>query len=1100
MSTTDEPQHNGNAETTATLTPTGDQRIDGLLSGVKWASEFITYSDTDAAGDYRPGYNSDADGDGLSAQHEGFSQLSNEQRIAVHFALNDFPHTQPTGAAGFSVGGFTKLEIDYAGSGAASGAMRLANTSDADTAYAYFPSSAEIGGDVWIGTAGDNPIAGNHDWHAIIHELGHSLGLKHGHETDEFGPLPGHVDSLEFSVMTYRTFIGDDTSGFKHEIWGAPQTFMMLDIAALQTMYGADYTSNSGDTVYTWSPTGGETFVDGNLAIDPGSNRIFGTIWDGGGIDTYNLSSYAADLRIDLLPGASSTFDSRQLANLGGGPFSSFARGNIFNALLFGGNTASLIENATGGSGTDSISGNQIANALAGNQGDDTLIGGGGNDDLNGGSGNDTLYGDAVADFLAFAGGYATLPQSSTNNSFGTALDITNNFALVADADITGASSAPHTTVNAVGNGSAGYYKITLGASSELTVDIDHTTDGLDSYVRLMSSTGTVLTFNNDSAGDPGSTETFDSRFVYLVGSGTYFIVVGRYLAPDIVTAGSAYELNVSVNTPNFGIAGNDLFNGGPGNDSLTGGAGLDTALYSGAKSAYAVTKHGVTMTVSGPDGTDTLTGIERLRFADASSRLANPSIDFGSDGKSDLVLHNAATGSVQPVLMDGVNWTAAREYRWSGWEIVSAQGDFNGDGKSDLVIRKVATGSVQLVLMDAVNWIEAKEYAWSGWDVVSALADFNGDGKSDLVLHNAATGSVQPLLMDGVNSIAAREYGWSGWKVVSVQGDFNGDGKSDLVIHKAATGSVQPVLMDGVNWTTAKEYGWSGWEVVSAQGDFNGDGKSDLVIHNAATGLVQPLLMDGVNWIEAKVYAWSGWDVVSAQSDFNGDGKSDLVIHNAASGSLQLLLMNGVNWTEAKVYAWSGWKIVSAQDDFNGDGKSDLVIHNAASGLVQLLLMDGVNWTEAKVYAWSGWKVLNGTDGRSVSGLTLNGTAGNDTLTGTNDNDWFAGLGGSDTLTGGGGSDRFVYRSVNDGVDTIADFARGDGGDVLDVRDVLVTYGHGVSNPASFIQLNQSGGNTTVSVNADGIGSDFADLAMLSGVTGLLLNDLLAQGNLAVA
>ena len=42
--------------------------------------------------------------------------------------------------------------------------------------------------------------------------------------------------------------------------------------------------------------------------------------------------------------------------------------------------------------------------------------------------------------------------------------------------------------------------------------------------------------------------------------------------------------------------------------------------------------------------------------------------------------------------------------------------------------------------------------------------------------------------------------------------------------------------------------------------------------------------------------------------------------------------------------------------------------------------------------------------------------------------------------------------------------------------------------------------GNTTVQVNADGVGTDFVPIATLSGVTGLLLNDLLANHNLSVA
>src|SRR3546814_1081480 len=71
---------------------------------------------------------------------------------------------------------------------------------------------------------------------------------------------------------------------------------MMDDIRALQHMYGADFTTNNGNTVYSWYPLNGQTLVDGAVAISPGGNRIFATIWDGGGVDTYDLSAYSTNL------------------------------------------------------------------------------------------------------------------------------------------------------------------------------------------------------------------------------------------------------------------------------------------------------------------------------------------------------------------------------------------------------------------------------------------------------------------------------------------------------------------------------------------------------------------------------------------------------------------------------------------------------------------------------------------------------------------------------------------------------------------------------------------------------------------------------------
>ena len=60
---------------------------------------------------------------------------------------------------------------------------------------------------------------------------------------------------------------------------------------------------------------------------------------------------------------------------------------------------------------------------------------------------------------------------------------------------------------------------------------------------------------------------------------------------------------------------GNDRLNGLLGNDLLNGGTGIDTAIYSDNSSAYTInsTKDGIS--ISGPEGSDTLINTERLDF-----------------------------------------------------------------------------------------------------------------------------------------------------------------------------------------------------------------------------------------------------------------------------------------------------------------------------------------------------------------------------------------------------------------------------------------------------------------------------------------------------
>ena len=93
-------------------------------------------------------------------------------------------------------------------------------------------------------------------------------------------------------------------------------------------------------------------FINGLAQLAPGNgaggsaNRVFETIWDGNGVDTYDLSNYTTAVAINLNPGASSITSSTQLAYLGNGHY---AAGNIYNAYLFNGDARSYIDNAIGG-------------------------------------------------------------------------------------------------------------------------------------------------------------------------------------------------------------------------------------------------------------------------------------------------------------------------------------------------------------------------------------------------------------------------------------------------------------------------------------------------------------------------------------------------------------------------------------------------------------------------------------------------------------------------------------------------------------------------------------------------------------------------------
>jgi serralysin len=80
----------------------------------------------------------------------------------------------------------------------------------------YYPGIVQRGGDAWFNVDQprfNNVQVGDSAYYVVLHELGHTVGLKHGHANDRPGPtmdlLPDDVNSFEFSVMTYPERRGD---------------------------------------------------------------------------------------------------------------------------------------------------------------------------------------------------------------------------------------------------------------------------------------------------------------------------------------------------------------------------------------------------------------------------------------------------------------------------------------------------------------------------------------------------------------------------------------------------------------------------------------------------------------------------------------------------------------------------------------------------------------------------------------------------------------------------------------------------------------------------------------------------------------------------
>ncbi|HEY1632244.1 MAG TPA: M10 family metallopeptidase C-terminal domain-containing protein [Rhizomicrobium sp.] len=415
----------------------GNLDTDGLLSGYKWHSRDLSFSFPTASGEYTT--------NGYHAVN-GFAGLSPAQVTAYQHGLDmvtsmtELHFTQTTNQN-------ADLRFAQAGSIDTANGHGLTTIGGVTTESPDPGNSTVSWGDTWVSSADAalSPTLGTAAFTMdVLQAIGAALGLKNADSTASahhtiFRPLPADHDSWAYSVMTDNTYTGGHPNDLSAV--NAPTTLMQDDIAALQYMYGADFATNAHNTVYKWDPATGQEFVNGVGQGAPGDGKIFMTVWDGSGHDTYDLSNYTSNLSVDLNPGAFSTVSTAQLANLGDGHV---APGNIANALLYADNPRSLIENAKGGAGNDTIAGNDANNELSGGDGNDTLSGGNGNDVLYGGNGADTLDGGAGADIFSY---------TSYKQSLGAAHDTIDNFDASADKfslryAVTGVDNAVHGAIN----------------------------------------------------------------------------------------------------------------------------------------------------------------------------------------------------------------------------------------------------------------------------------------------------------------------------------------------------------------------------------------------------------------------------------------------------------------------------------------------------------------------------------------------------------------------------------------------------------------------------------------------------------------------------
>jgi len=226
------------------------------------------------------------------------------------------------------------------------------------------------------------------------------------------------------------------------------------------------------------------------------------------------------------------------------------------------------------------LTGNEFANYVRGNNGANILDGGGGADQVYGHDGDDTLYGGSGNDILV--GGAGTdRTVGGAGNDLHMVLDTSD---IVEEGVGQGFADVVRTAVD---------YTLTAGAEVEALGPLHpHETSPL----RL-----TGNEFGNWVVGNRGAN--------ILDGAAGNDKLRGREGA-DTLSGGAGRDRLE-------GGSGDDLLIGGAGNDKLLGGYGIDTAVFSGDRSDYTISVVRGQTKITGLDGTDTITDVERLQFDD---------------------------------------------------------------------------------------------------------------------------------------------------------------------------------------------------------------------------------------------------------------------------------------------------------------------------------------------------------------------------------------------------------------------------------------------------------------------------------------------------
>ena len=907
-------------------------------------------------------------------------------------------------------------------------------------AYAYYPDQGSYSGDVWLNykytSSFANMTSGSYGLYAMIHEIGHALGLVHTFQAFGLSQSASNVENTDkYSVMAYNW-----------EAWGSlyPDTLQIYDIYALQSIYGANTTYNTGNNVYTLE-----------------SGRAY-TIYDAGGTDTFSAAHLSSGVTI----------------NLGAGEFSSVGlTENI--AIAYG----VVIENATGGSGNDIFYGNSSNNVLTGNNGNDTFYGSLGNDTINGGVGTDIInYSNNIADFLVSIVDSVTLGLYHLTLGFNHIVANVENFvfnattytyaqvsALAAGIDV----DDIRLTVTVPGQSNFVYNSQNTGYNDISAADMNAGSGTSTLFGVLHSTTGYTLTVNS---GAPSNAEILGSNNADNItvngtqntGSLTFQLKQGD---------DTLRMTNVSSADTIYGMQGNDSIYAGAGDDLIRGDLLTGSETWSGHDTIYGEDGND---TIHGDDGNDLLYGgngndvINGGTGNDTLDGGANTDTLNGGDG-NDALIGGAGNDSLEGGAgTDTVNYSSDTAGITANLDSTYATDGFGNSDRLYNIENLIGSAFVDTIYgSDAANVISAG----NGNDIVygrNGDDTLNGDAGNDTLYGEAARdilngGDGDDILIGGagidtLNGGNGSDTANYSSETAGIRADltnnyiFDGGNSRDVVSSiEVLIGTSFDDSLEGA--ATADEMrGGSGVDRIYGKGGADilyGDDGNDFIFGGADNDQI----FGGNN--DDRLYGEDGDDTI------NGGTGNDILYGDAGADSL-----TGGDGNDT-FFGGAG------NDSFSGQNGIDNANYSADIAGITLNLN-----TNSAIDGWGNTDTLTSIENvigsafnDSITGNNLDnelrGENGNDTLHGNGGNDTIIAGAGNDFVSGGAGSD---FINGGDGVDTIS-YSSDTGGINADMGRNLVVDGTGNSDRVLNFEIL--------------IGSGFAD-----SITGTLLADTIYAGN----